>query len=74
MQLCRQCIASELVSTRKPVMREVLLPRRNSRIFGRGLVRSTIAQSSPTIRVGDDFKLFATTFAAGFIFVSLLIA
>ena len=74
MQLCRQCIASELVSAHRPVMREARLPRRNSEEFGRALVRSTVAQSSSTVRLSDDFKLFATTFAAGFIFVSLLIA
>ena len=44
-------------------------PRR----FGRGQPRDlSIAQ--PGAAFSDDFKLFATTFAAGFIFVSLLLA
>ena len=44
-------------------------PRR----FGRGPVRSLAARtfSSP---LAGDLKLFATTFIAGFVFVSILIA
>jgi hypothetical protein len=45
-------------------------PRR----FGRGPVRE-LQQVLPAVgRVSDDLKLFATTFAAGFIFVSVLLA
>ena len=46
----------------------------NPRLFGRGQVRDL---SVPEVRewsVPDDLKLFATTFAAGFLFVSILIA
>jgi hypothetical protein len=43
------------------------------RHFGRGPVRE-IRQRSPDARIPEDLKLFATTFIAGFIFVSLLIA
>ena len=44
-------------------------PRR----FGRAMARTcALADGRPAI--GDDVKLFATTFAAGFLFVSLLIA
>ena len=46
----------------------------NPRPFGRGQVRDL---SSPEVRdwsLPDDVKLFATTFAAGFLFVSILIA
>jgi hypothetical protein len=45
---------------------------RDSRKFGRGPVRELCAvraEWSPS----DEFKLFATTFAAGFLFVSILI-
>ena len=51
----------------RPVI--ALDPRR----FGRGRVRSmAMAQSSAAL--SDDLKLFLTTFAGGFLFVSLLIA
>jgi hypothetical protein len=44
-------------------------PRR----FGRGRVREAAAVAvRPAI--SDDIKLFGTTFAAGFVFVSLLLA
>jgi hypothetical protein len=44
-------------------------PRR----FGRGVRRDPPAGSSAR-GLGDDFKLFAMTFAAGFLFVSVLLA
>ena len=44
------------------------------RSFGRG-VRRTLADPSVTSRApSDDLKLFATTFVAGFVFVSMLLA
>lgn len=44
------------------------------RHFGRGPVRSAAAlEPAEAPRLGDDLKLFATTFAAGFLFVSVLI-
>ena len=43
------------------------------RAFGRGIARELpLAQSEPAL--GDDFRLFATTFLAGFLFVSILLA
>jgi hypothetical protein len=44
-------------------------PRR----FGRGRIWR-LGRSSPTLAIGADLKLFATTFLAGFVFVSILIA
>ena len=44
-------------------------PRR----FGRAGSRAC-ALAQPRVTPGDDVKLFFTTFAAGFLFVSLLIA
>jgi hypothetical protein len=42
------------------------------RIFGRGPKR--VLEAAPAkSRISDDFKLFATTFIAGFVFVSILI-
>lgn len=47
----------------------------DQRRFGRGPVWLTVAPAAPAaIALSDDLKLFATTFAAGFLFVSLLIA
>jgi hypothetical protein len=45
------------------------------RQFGRGPARSFgDAARGPAVSISDDVKLFATTFAAGFIFVSVLFA
>ena len=45
-------------------------PRR----FGRGPIRD-LEQAAPAVSsISDDLKLFATTFAAGFIFVTVLFA
>ena len=43
-------------------------PRR----FGRGMVRTCVV-AHPQPAFSDDAKLFLTTFAAGFLFVSVLI-
>ena len=42
--------------------------------FGRGIVRDLAAPAAPTPSLSNDLRLFATTFLAGFIFVSVLIA
>lgn len=44
-------------------------PRR----FGRGIQR-VLSSDTPDKQLGDDLKLFATTFVAGFLFVSILLA
>jgi hypothetical protein len=43
------------------------------KLFGRGPRRELAAPRTPDT-LGDDVRLFVTTFLAGFIFVSLLIA
>lgn len=43
-------------------------------LFGRGQMRVSEACETRSWRLSDDVKLFATTFAAGFLFVSILIA
>ena len=45
----------------------------NPRHFGRGMPR-VFAESAPAPALSSDFKLFATTFAGGFLFVSILLA
>jgi hypothetical protein len=44
------------------------------RLFGRGQMR--VVEDAPvrSWAIPDDVRLFATTFAAGFLFVSILIA
>jgi hypothetical protein len=44
-------------------------PRR----FGKGQVRVLAMPVEPASHLSDDLKLFAATFLAGFIFVSILI-
>ena len=41
--------------------------------FGKGRVRDLPAAEAPPFTLSGDFKLFATTFLAGFVFVSILI-
>jgi len=44
------------------------------RLFGRGRMRTLDQIEERSWSIPDDVKLFATTFAAGFLFVSILIA
>jgi len=46
------------------------------RQFGRGPQKHFDAEAAPVRApaISDDLKLFATTFAAGFVFVSVLLA
>ena len=41
--------------------------------FGKGGVRDLSAVEAPASTLSADFRLFATTFLAGFVFVSILI-
>ena len=45
----------------------------NPLLFGRGPARLLGEGPAPKPRLSDDLKLFAATFAAGFLFVSILI-
>ena len=45
----------------------------NPRLFGRGPVRSDEVTAEAAPRWSDGLKLFAATFAAGFLFVSIVI-
>jgi hypothetical protein len=44
------------------------------KLFGKGPVRALTAQAPDAPAISDDLKLFATTFLAGFVFVSILIS
>ena len=46
----------------------------NPRLFGRGPAREIEPPDEPAMRLSDDLKLFAVTFLAGFLFVSIFIA
>jgi hypothetical protein len=43
------------------------------RLFGRGRVRELGTAPTTPAALGDDLKLFATTFVAGFLVISILI-
>jgi hypothetical protein len=45
----------------------------DSRHFGKGRARHLGDEAPAATSLSEDFKLFATTFAAGFLFVSILI-
>jgi len=47
----------------------IMDPRR----FGRGIQRE-LPTTAPASGLSDDFRLFATTFLAGFLFISILLA
>jgi len=46
----------------------------NPLLFGRGPAWLSVGTETRRWTVYDDVKLFATTFAAGFLFVSILLA
>jgi hypothetical protein len=65
MQFARPSFTLEASGQRRAVGID---PRR----FGRGPVRDTVTTEFKPL-LSDDFKLFAMTFIAGFLFVSVLI-
>ena len=44
------------------------------KLFGKGRVRLLVEDRPAPFALSDDLKLFATTFVAGFVAVSILIA
>lgn len=48
--------------------------RRDPRRFGRAVARELEPQRERRWSLSDDMQLFAATFAAGFVFVSILIS
>jgi hypothetical protein len=42
-------------------------------LFGKGRVRDTAIRRERAVIPSEDIKLFATTFVAGFLFVSMMI-
>ena len=69
---------SRVVSTADFQRRRVIAPRRPARFHSRkfGRRKRLIAKAEPVKKtaVSDDLRLFAATFAGGFLFVSVLIA
>jgi hypothetical protein len=43
------------------------------KLFGKGRIRMLAVPATPSPTIRSDFRLFATTFLAGFVFVSILI-
>ena len=73
MELVRTAVASEVFGHRGVRASGGQTARVDPRCFGRSIRRELFVPPMPN-RVGEDLKLFATTFLAAFIFVSLLIA
>ena len=73
MQLARSGIALEAGSHRRARTSPGRPARIDPRRFGRAGARAVCAAAAPPA-LNSDLKLFATTFAAGFLFVSVLIA
>ena len=58
----------------RPAARPRRLPRPHPRRFGRRQPFAVVfAEPAPSTAIRDDVRLFAATFAAGFLFVSVLI-
>lgn len=45
----------------------------NPKLFGKGRLHDLSSPEAPVFTLSPDLKLFATTFLAGFLFVSILI-
>ncbi len=69
---------SRSVSVSDGPSRARLAPRQGNRVkrrrFGRRRPITTPVPATKTRAISDDFRLFAATFAGGFLFVSVLIA
>ena len=73
MSLVRPVLAPEIVGRRHARTWRRRAARLQPERFGKGPVRDLATPSPHKSTLSDDLKLFATTFAAGFLFVSILI-
>jgi hypothetical protein len=73
MQLARPAIAIETSGHVRARTSPGRAARVHPRRFGRGQVRNVRSAESKADSFGADLKLFALTFLAGFVFVSVLI-
>lgn len=73
MSLTRPVLAAEIVGRRRARAWRRRSLRVQRKPFGRGPVRELSSPARAEVRISDDLKLFATTFAAGFLVVSILI-
>jgi hypothetical protein len=74
MSFTRPVLAAEIVGRRHARTWRRRAARVHRQPFGRGPVRELSRPVPPKAGFSDDLKLFATTFAAGFLVVSILIA
>jgi hypothetical protein len=70
MSLARPALAHDFICRRCLSARR---SRSDPRRFGRGVVYELSATAQPRRSLSPELKLFATTFVAGFLFVSVLI-
>ena len=73
MSLVRPVLAPEIVGRRRAAAWRRRAVRVRPPVFGKGPVRELSGPAPRTSRFNDDLKLFATTFVAGFLVVSILI-
>jgi hypothetical protein len=73
MSLARPVLAPGIVGRRNARAWRRRAARVQRRAFGKGPLRELSAPAPAKLAVSDDLKLFATTFAAGFLVVSILI-
>jgi hypothetical protein len=66
---------SNMVNTASGIAMRLVRPAfaMHPRRFGRGRARVFAMPAPPAWGLSDEFKLFATTFVVGFVFVSILI-
>jgi hypothetical protein len=69
----RQSLSPEIVGRRNARAWRRRAPRAQRRVFGRGPLREVSRPQPAAAKISDDVKLFATTFAAGFVIVSIFI-
>ena len=73
MSAARPSLSPEIVGRRHACVWRRRVMRLQVGPFGRGPVRDIQIPEAPTANISDDVKLFATTFAAGFLVVSIFI-
>ena len=71
MSTARPALAPDFIRHRRLSARR---PRSDPRRFGRAVPFQLAAAAQPRPSISPELKLFASTFIAGFVFVSVLIA
>lgn len=73
MSAARPSLSPEIVGRRHDCAWRRRATRLQAVPFGRAQAREILIPEAKTAKISDDVKLFATTFAAGFLVVSIFI-